>query len=63
MEGTNIADYIKYDFEYHNPTNHIKDLSFEDNSDEEIYYSLTEFLDAQKYPRSQKYKRILINFF
>ena len=53
----NIADYIKYDFEYHNPTNHIKDLSFEDNSDEEIYYSLTEFLDAQKIPALSKIQK------
>ena len=53
----NIVDYVKYDFEYHNPTNHIKDLSFEDNSEEEIYHSLNEFLDIQKTPTLSKIQK------
>tara|TARA_B100000579_G_C22849260_1_gene866318 strand:- start:9214 stop:10479 length:1266 start_codon:yes stop_codon:yes gene_type:complete len=52
-----IVDYLKYDFNYHNPTNHIEDLSFEDNSEEEIFYSLNEFLDIQKAPTLSKIQK------
>lgn len=61
----NIADYLKYDFKYHNPAYDIKDLSFEENSEEEIYYSLKEFLKAQNDPKlsklQKKFNKILIS--
>ncbi len=61
----NLADYLKYDFKYHNPAYDIKDLSFEENTEEEIYYSLIEFLKAQKNPKfsklQKKFNKFLIN--
>tara|TARA_Y100000590_G_scaffold463246_1_gene629549 strand:- start:567 stop:1829 length:1263 start_codon:yes stop_codon:yes gene_type:complete len=43
-----INDFVKLNFKYHNPTTQINDLTFIDNDEEEIYYSLIEFLKVQK---------------
>jgi|TARA_B110000967_G_C18842733_1_gene540255 ADP-heptose:LPS heptosyltransferase len=49
-EFLSITDFIKLNYEYHNPSHEIDDLIFYENTEEQIYDSLREFLDIQQNP-------------
>ncbi len=41
----NIKDFAKLNINYHNPEVEIKDINFEENSDEELYAAMQEYLN------------------
>ncbi len=61
-EELSISDFVKLNYIYHNPSNNLKDLSFYENNQEQLFESLNEFLEIQENPILTK-KQIDFNNF
>ena len=44
-ETINIKDFAKFNINYHHPSIDIKDIMFKENSEEELYNAMKEYLD------------------
>jgi hypothetical protein len=64
-EFLSITDFIKLNYEYHNPSHEIDDVIFYENTEEQIYDSLSEFLEIQQNPiltkDQKKFNKFIVN--